>query len=51
MNYDTVRIYFDDGSETVIHVPEDEEISSAIAYMCEQQGYEVTQVTNYTIEK
>jgi len=50
MDYDTVRVYFDDGSETVIYVSDYEDISSAIADMCEENGYDVTTVTKYRIE-
>lgn len=52
MNYcmDRVRVYFADGSDTVIFVLEDESIISAICSLCEQEGWDLFDVTNYFVE-
>jgi len=45
--YDQVRIYFDDGTETVIYVHEDEDIVDAVAVASDEVGAEVC---DFTIE-
>lgn len=49
-DYDTVRVYFDDGTNTTIHVHHDDIIQDAIVGLCEREGWDVRTVVNYTIE-
>ncbi len=49
-DYDIVRVYFDDGTNTTINVHHDDIIQNAIVGMCEREGWDVRTVVNYTIE-
>lgn len=49
LDYDTVRVFFEDGTSTVIHVLVDESIQDAIVAMCEAEGYDTLDVTDYKI--
>ena len=48
--YDTVRVYFDDGTNTTINVHHNDIIKDAIVELCEREGWDVRTVVNYTIE-
>ena len=48
--YDIVRVYFDDGSSTVIHVRKDGYIPDKIVALCEINGWDKATVFNYAIE-
>jgi hypothetical protein len=48
--YDVVRVYFKDGTSTVINVLADDDIRDAIVEMCENKGYDMLDVTGYSIE-
>lgn len=50
LDYDTVRVFFEDDTSTVINVSVDESIQDAIVTMCEGEGYDASTVVNYTIE-
>ena len=49
-DHDQVRVYFDDGSNTVIHVKHDDDIQAAIAELCDTQGWDQNSVIRFTIE-
>lgn len=49
-DYDTVRVYFNDDTSTVINVLVDDDIADAIVTMCEDEGFDLLTVTNFTIE-
>jgi hypothetical protein len=44
--YDTYRIYFTDGSSTLITITEDDNIQDAVVEMCDQEGWSSEDVTN-----
>lgn len=46
---DTVYVHFSDGSTTVIYVDEDDDIQAAIADLCEEQGWNTDDVTDYQV--
>lgn len=48
-DYDEVRVHFSDGSSTVICVSQDDDIRDAIVEMCECEGYDMQDVTDYQI--
>lgn len=49
IDYDVVRVFFDDGTFTTINVLEDDDIQDAIVEMCEREGYDMMTVINYSI--
>lgn len=51
MTADKVRVFFDNGNETVFHVLDDDDIRTAINRLCEDNGWDPLSVTNYTIEQ
>lgn len=50
-DYDNVRVYFKDESSTLIWVHKDNVIQDAILELCENQGWDMRDVTNYKIER
>lgn len=49
LDYDIVRVFFVDGTSTVINVLVDEVIQDAIVEMCEAEGYDALTVTDFSI--
>jgi hypothetical protein len=47
---DDVRIFFKDGSSTVLSVRKTEDIQAVIAQECERNGWNTKDVINFTIE-
>lgn len=45
-----MRVYFDDGTDTVILVLEDDDIRDVIVDLCEREGWDMLTVVDYTIE-
>lgn len=47
--WDEVRVYFKDGTSTIIYVHEDDNIQDAIIEECEDQGWDFWEVADYAI--
>ncbi len=50
-DYDTVRVYFKDDSSTIICVQHDDSIEDAIVELCENHGWDMQDVIDYSIEE
>ena len=47
---DQVRVYFSDGTSTVTYVLGDEDIQDHIVELCENEGWSLADLTDYSIE-
>lgn len=47
--YDSVTVYFNDGTITMIWVDEDDSIPDAIITLCEDEGCDIIDVDGYSI--
>ena len=50
-DYDCIRVFFDDGTSTVMHVHEGDNVVAEITEMCEREGYDLLTVTDWRIEQ
>ena len=48
--YDIVRVFFSDGSSTVFHVSEGDDIRDKIVDLCEDNGWDMLTAVDYNIE-
>ncbi len=46
---DEVKLHFVDGTYTVIHVQEDDDVHASIADLCDREGWSIHDITNYGI--
>lgn len=47
--WDAVRVYFNDNTSTVIHVLYDDSIKDSIVELCENEGWPLHDVVDYSI--
>ncbi len=47
--YDIVRVYFTNGTSTLLHVSEDDEVRGKIQVLCEQYGWDPKTVAAFKI--
>ena len=48
--YDEVKVTFTDGTSTIIYVDYDDNIQDAIVELCEQEGWDTEDVTDFAIK-
>ena len=49
-DYDTVRVFFADDTNTTINVLRDDDIQDAIVDLCHSEGWSLEDVTGWKIE-
>lgn len=47
--FDEVRVYFKDDTSTIIYVAQDDSIQDAIVELCENEGWNLFDVIDYSI--
>jgi hypothetical protein len=48
--WDLVWVYFEDGTKTLIAVHEDDSIQDALVQLCEDNGWDTSEVRDFAIE-